>query len=188
MTPRKTKTAGLITKYYLQGREKLNSMIAKGGKVSLALDCWQSQNNHSFVGILGYWIDDQWRLQEHLLSMESVVGRHTGEALGKIVHKVICEYKLQQRLLAVTTDNASNNTSTLTQLSSSLRTNDDIRWDPKQNHIPCIAHTVQLVVKSMMEALRIEGQGGAGAAGKPMSSTTQIRRSIIFIQSQTDPI
>ena len=114
--------------------------------------------------------------------MESVIGRNTGELLAKAVHKVICEYKIQQRLLAITTDNASNYTSTLTHLSPLLRTNDDTRWDSKQNHFPCIAHTIQLVVKSMMQPLQIEGQGEAGAAGKLMTSAIQIRRSIIFIQ------
>jgi uncharacterized membrane protein YcjF (UPF0283 family) len=33
-----------------------------------------------------------------------------------------------------------------------------IRWQPGQNQIPCLAHVIQLVVKSVIEVLDIEAK------------------------------
>jgi ribosomal protein L4 len=44
-----------------------------------------------------------------LLAFQSLSDAHTDEMMTKIVVDILKKYKLENRLLAVTTDNASNN-------------------------------------------------------------------------------
>jgi hypothetical protein len=63
---------------------------------------------------------------------------------------------IYDQLLAITTDNASNNRTLCESLSERLRTSQGVSWPVKQNHLPCLAHVIQLVVKKLVESLNIE--------------------------------
>lgn len=156
LTPKRTKTARLLTQKCAEYKRSLQNNIISGGKVSLSLDGWSSQNGQSFIGILGYWIDGNWNMREHLLSLEVAEGQHTGVRLAAHVLNVLKEYHIHDRILAVTADNASNNQTLLTTLSE-LLAKEDIEWDAA-NQVPCLAHTVQLVVKDMICSIRSDEQ------------------------------
>ena len=64
-------------------------------------------------------------------------------------------WRIFERLLCITADNASNNLTMAGALERhcySLKR----KWDPQQGMIPCIAHIIQLCVESIVSALRIE--------------------------------
>ena len=65
-------------------------------------------NNKAFLGITGHCIDDGWAMQSLVLDFVPLQGEHTGEKLcGAFVGA--CERPgILDKLLGVTTDNASN--------------------------------------------------------------------------------
>lgn len=83
--------------------------LPSNAKISIALDCWTSPFQQAFMAITGYFIDDSWSFREVLLAFEPLHGSHTGANLGRILLQVLEKYNLTQRVLAITTDNASNN-------------------------------------------------------------------------------
>ena len=89
-------------------------------KVSLAVDGWSSPNHLAFLGINCYYIDRNWQYQEKLLGFEPVSGSHTGQKLAEVVESVLVKHKLETHLLAVTTDNASNNDTLWKELAEAL--------------------------------------------------------------------
>jgi hypothetical protein len=61
------------------------------------------------------------------------------------------------RLLGITTDNASSNNSMTRELQSILEAS-GIEWPALRNHIPCMAHVIQLALDAFMSSLGVEGR------------------------------
>jgi hypothetical protein len=60
------------------------------------------------------------------------------------------------RLLGITTDNASSNTSMTRELQSTLEAA-GIQWPALSNHIPCMTHVIQLALGAFMSSLGVKG-------------------------------
>lgn len=133
--------------------ELLND-LGQETKISLALDGWASSNHLSFLAIKGYYINTQWQLKEKLLDFIPIRGRHTGALMADEVLKLLSKSELQKKLLSITCDNASNN-STLTQSLQQGLQQLGISWSPSENTIPCLAHIINLVVQDIIQHLRL---------------------------------
>jgi len=59
-------------------------------------------------------------------------------------------------LLGIATDNASSNYSMTRELQSSLQAS-GIEWPAFRNHIPCMAHVIQLALGAFMSSLGVKG-------------------------------
>jgi hypothetical protein len=60
-------------------------------------------------------------------------------------------------LLGITTDNASSNYSMTRKLQSTLEAS-GIEWPALRNHIPCMAHVIQLALGAFMSSLGVKGR------------------------------
>jgi len=60
------------------------------------------------------------------------------------------------RLLGITTDNASSNYSMTRKLQLTLEAS-GIEWPALRNHIPCMAHVIQLALGAFMSSLGVTG-------------------------------
>ncbi len=74
--------------YEAQSLELFSDLGAET-KVSLALDCWSSPTNKSFLAITCYYISFTWEYREVLLGLEPVTGAHTGYNFALIVMQVL---------------------------------------------------------------------------------------------------
>ena len=79
-------------------------------KISLALDTWTSPNNLAFMAVTGYYIDENWQYREALFGFEPLTGTHSGPNLAVILRHVLEKHDILDQVFALTTDNASNNT------------------------------------------------------------------------------
>jgi len=61
------------------------------------------------------------------------------------------------RLLGIITDNASSNYSMTRELQSTLEAS-GIKWLALRNHIPCMAHVIQLALGPFMSSLGVKGR------------------------------
>ena len=114
-------------------------------KISLALNTWTSPNNLAFMAVTRYYIDENWQYREALLGFEPLTGTHSGPNLAVILRRVLEKHDILDRVFALTTDNASNNT-TLAKSLEELLTD----WQSDMMHIPCLAHVIQLVANSLL--------------------------------------
>ena len=86
----------------------------------MIVDGWRSVNRYSFQGIIVTWISPSWEFEQIVLDFDVLNGRHTGRALAESLHKVLSDFKICDKLLGVTTDNASNMCTMLVELESLL--------------------------------------------------------------------
>jgi len=123
-------------------------------KLSIALDAWTSGNHLSFLAVKGYYINNAWQLREKLLEFIPVRGRHSGLSMAKEVLQLLKSAGIIKRLLAITCDNASNN-STLSQTLESKLQEEGCSWSSRENTIPCLAHVINLVVQDIIYHLKL---------------------------------
>ena len=60
-------------------------------------------------------------------------------------------------LLGITTDNASSNYS-MTRSLQLLLEESGVEWCAEQNHMPCMAHVIQLALGAFMNSLGVKGR------------------------------
>jgi len=85
-----------------------------------------------------------------------VKGQHTGARLAVHLKDVLERFELtDSRLLGITTDNASSNYSMTRELQSTLEAS-GIEWPALRNHIPCMAHVIQLALGAFMSSLGVK--------------------------------
>ena len=122
------------------------------GRLSFAVDAWTSPNMHAFLGITVHWIDAEWQPRHVLLDVPPLLGRHEGANLCTIFTVTCRDFRVLPRLLAVTTDNASNNDTFLAHLETACR-EQDIPFGCESTHVRCIAHVINLAVQDFLGAL-----------------------------------
>jgi hypothetical protein len=132
--------------------------IVPDSKVALSLDCWSSPTRLSFMAILVHFIDKDWQLHEKLIGFESLTDIHSGQGLATVVNDTIKRFHLEQRVMSITTDNASNNGTLVKELNTCLEDalNEKlILVGEKIQHIPCLAHVIQLALQALLGKIRV---------------------------------
>ena len=85
--------------------------------IHLSLDSWTSGNHLPILGVIGHTLVGG-QLQEYVLALQEIQGRHTGENLAPIVLAILQDYSITHKLGYIQTDNATNNDTLMAALSS----------------------------------------------------------------------
>ncbi|KAK9847933.1 hypothetical protein MYU51_017407 [Penicillium brevicompactum] len=95
------------------------------------------------------FIDHDWNYREILLGFEPVHGSHTGINLGAVLFPLLQKHEIEDRVLTVTTDNASNSSALVMSHKGCVQ-----RLKLPSNipiiRMPCIAHVIQLSLKGLL--------------------------------------
>jgi hypothetical protein len=79
----------ILTRMYGRTVETIKEALPPDVKLSFTADCWSSTNKIGFLGILMYWLDKDWNMQEALIGFDRLTGKHTGAYLATIFLKVL---------------------------------------------------------------------------------------------------
>jgi hypothetical protein len=141
-----------------QIERQLLSGLVDGSKVSLSLDCWTSPFRQAFLGVVANYIDSSWNLKHDLIGFEHLEGIHSGLELAKVLMSCLMRYTLEGRVIAITTDNASNNKTLLKETEEMVKefSSEDGLFEGKIQHIPCLSHIIQLGLKALLGHIRLK--------------------------------
>ena len=128
--------------FVLQYQQETLQILPPGAKLSLALDCWTSPFQDAFMAITGYLLDKEWEYREVLLGFEPLSETHSGVNLVKVVLQILQKHQITDRVLAVTTDNASNNKTLMTAINDSIHEL-QLKTDSTIIQVPCLAHVMK---------------------------------------------
>ncbi len=143
------KTLLRIVSNYVDSFEKtLLRNVLLDAMLSVAIDCWMSQYQQSFLAICSYFIDASWQLQEVVLVFEPLYGQHSEENISKVPVGILQKPGVQDCLFALTTDNASNNGT------ASKFIQEHCKNHTKGRHIPCLAHVMQRSLGALLSNVR----------------------------------
>lgn len=130
-------------------QQNLLQTLPPNAKLSIALDCWTSPFQQAFMAVTSYFIDQEWNYRELLLGFEPLHGTHTGANLSAVLFELLQQHQIEDRVLAVTTDNASNNSTLIESIHDSIQSLELPGLTPIIR-IPCIAHIIQLSLKQLL--------------------------------------
>ena len=106
------------------------------------------------MAITVYCIDKGWNYREMLLGFEPLHGSHTGVNLSDVLHQLLKERGLLDRIFSVTTDNATNNETLIRALQEKLISTGAIGSRESIVRVPCMAHVIQLCLKQLLGHIR----------------------------------
>ncbi|XP_065652748.1 E3 SUMO-protein ligase ZBED1-like [Hydra vulgaris] len=93
--------------------------------------------NVSYLGLTCHLIDNNWMLNSFALGVHQTLDRHTSDNVSTHIRNIADEWGLFEKIFSIGTDNGRN----IVKAVSSF----------PFKHLPCFAHTVQLIIKSAIE-------------------------------------
>ncbi|XP_049831115.1 E3 SUMO-protein ligase ZBED1-like [Schistocerca gregaria] len=95
----------------------------------------------AYIAVTGHFINTNWNLKA--LVLETFPEKHTTLNISEALDNVISKWNIENKVVSITNDNASNMTAAVQLIHSG---NIDMQ------HVPCLAHTINLVVKSSLNS------------------------------------
>ena len=146
--PTRNTIKNFIIKSFNKRRDYIKDYIKTiPGKVALTTDIWSSLKNEGFLGITLHFIDENWILRHFTLDIFKIKGSHTGQAIADEIYKILLEFGLEHKAIAITTDNASNMISSARYLKVKFENNTFI-------HYRCVAHVLNIIVTTGLEVIK----------------------------------
>ena len=135
------------------------------------------------MAITAYFIDRDWRYREILLGFEPLDGPHSGLNLSNVLIELFKKHDITGRVLAITSDNASNNTTLVQAVQDSI---DSLQLpsSPVVVRIPCLAHVIQLSLRELLGSVKADPQNDN--IDKTISDVQAQARALRVTQNQKD--
>nr|GEY81208.1 hAT family dimerisation domain containing protein [Tanacetum cinerariifolium] len=95
-------------------------MVPEAGKSSMSRDRSLFMYNSD---VLPHWIKTgTWQMMKRVIAFEDIPVPHTGDALARMLRKVFVNFNLEDKIMSITLDDVSNNTSAIEFLIESIST------------------------------------------------------------------
>jgi hypothetical protein len=145
-----------ITTSYNQYLERFIQLIHNiPGKVGLTCDGWSNNKRRDYFVITIHWLSEDWNLKSATLDFIHFPPPHNTQSTVNVLLKTINFYKIERKIMGITSDNASEMIAAIRELRKvlNLEYNADIFYD---FHLRCICHVLNLGIQDAMKALKLE--------------------------------
>jgi len=105
---RQTVSKNLVPRLYNSTLEDLKKKVETALAVSLTTDGWTCINNRSYIAVTAHFIDGDGKMYSVCLGFEYFDQRHTSDNLAAFFKKIAIVWKVNNKVAAIVTDNASN--------------------------------------------------------------------------------
>ncbi len=126
----------VIPGQYIDLRRKVEAFLSTVKFCSITTDIWTAKyQTKGYLSLTCHSIDSEWTLRSTVLSTGELTADHTAQNISDALGELLCQWNIQEKVVASTTDNARN-------ISNAMRNLNILS-------IPCVGHTLQLsVIKS----------------------------------------
>ncbi|CAH1106703.1 unnamed protein product [Psylliodes chrysocephalus] len=169
---RQTFTQSLLPKKYETVKQTLHELLHSAEFVTATTDGWTSRANESYISVTAHFITKKWNFHSCLLDCFPYEKSHTAKNLSEEMQRVAIEWSITDKIFAVSTDNAANVVSSIKM----------IGW----SHIPCIAHTLNLVVLDCLKEID-QTRKKIKTIVEHFHRSTQANSKFFSIQKQINP-
>jgi hypothetical protein len=168
---RKTITADCVKKFQEQKQILQDVFRSANSRICLTMDMWTSNQTIGYMCITCHLLDDDWKLHKRIVKFCFMRTPHTGVAMFNEILKFIQEWNIEDKLFAITLDNASNNNAMVKLLKNNLLQKKMLCGKGRLFHHRCAAHVLNLICKA-----------GFGVINPIVH---KIRESVKFIEGST---
>ena len=136
--------------------------------VSLTFDEWTSIAGKNYLAITAHFVNSQ-KTIEKLLSFQNVSGKTKGDDLSLSIESIVKKFGLENKIISITTDNASNCALAIKKCYSI-----GFNGVPLV-HVRCAAHTLNLIVKEGLKHVECELQSVRKAVHSVRASPKRLK-------------
>ncbi|XP_050516425.1 E3 SUMO-protein ligase ZBED1-like [Diabrotica virgifera virgifera] len=129
----------LLSEFYTDISNKLQDILRNIDFVAITCDGWTSRAMESYVTVTCHYVDEHFKLNVVVLSTKALTNgiHHTAENIAETLLEIFNEWNMEQKVSCIVTYNAPNYIKACKML--------------KERHIPCYAHTLNLVVQDNLK-------------------------------------
>jgi hypothetical protein len=109
--------------------------------ISITADGYTSCQNYSYISATGHYISEKSNFISFCLGFAYVNGRHQTDNLKEALQKIFNNFKLEDKIMGIVSDNAPNIRNFLNSLKICMNI------EP----VRCIAHVLQFIVKNVID-------------------------------------
>ncbi|XP_073362074.1 zinc finger BED domain-containing protein RICESLEEPER 2-like [Aegilops tauschii subsp. strangulata] len=128
-------------------KEILKAALKNVDHISLTTDMWTSNQIISYMCVVAHYIDKHWRMQTRVLAFMELDPPHSRNVMAVALFECVTEWKIENKIVSITLDNASNNDSAVRDLKAMFSVRRGTDFEAKYFHVRCCAHIVNLVVQ-----------------------------------------
>jgi len=122
-------------------------------KISLTMDLWTSNRIVGYICITAHFIDEEWQPQKRIVKFTAIETPHTGIVMFNTMVKFIREWKIEDKLFALTLDNASNNGAMVKLMKTHLINKKMLFCGGRLFRQRCAAHVINLICQAGLDYL-----------------------------------
>ena len=138
MPGRKYFSQKAIPELYNNVREEVKSLVLEASNYALTTDMWSAENMAPYMSLTAHIITSDWELESKCLQTSFFPENHTAENISDALRDALEDWGLDEnKLSAITTDNAANITAAITK---------NLKW-PWLN---CFGHNLNLAVTNAL--------------------------------------
>ncbi|CAI2193314.1 4593_t:CDS:2, partial [Funneliformis geosporum] len=108
-------------------------LMSEAKYISFTTDLWTSRAKQGYIGVTASFMDSDFKIYDILLELKYLPYPHKAEHIRDALQTVMRTWNLQEKLIAITTDNGPNMVKAMSYFNNVTR-------------IPCTAHTLQLAI------------------------------------------
>ncbi|KAF5342776.1 hypothetical protein D9758_017115 [Tetrapyrgos nigripes] len=143
--PHPTTVSHDVKTVFAKTRQRISHWLRSyEGKLNFATDAWTSPNHYTYVVVTVHFEQEGIPLSLLLDSIE--LGKHSGENLAHAFIAILTDFGIDEKILSITCDNASNNNKMIEYLEKNL-----LEFPGTSNHTQCFNHIINLMAKSLLK-------------------------------------
>ncbi|XP_065642184.1 uncharacterized protein LOC136073856 [Hydra vulgaris] len=150
--PSQKKLRSLLTDLYREKIELLKSKLLSIKFLSITTDGWTSCQNYSYISATAHFISEKNNFISFCLGFAYLNGCHDADNLKDALLKILEKFKVDDKIMSVVSDNATNVRNCLNSLKVSLNI----------QPIRCMGHVLRLVVKNVINLVE-EGENDSSS-------------------------
>lgn len=144
--------AELIKRSKIHLTNQVCEKLANADSVGLTFDIWSAHKGaRGFGCVTAHYVDTHGTMQNIIIYFKSFLFPHNAQRIKEFIERAIDIFDLRGRVVAITTDNASNNIAAIKMMDKSIELT-SVNFG--LIHYKCVAHIFDLGVKSAMKELK----------------------------------
>ena len=120
--------------------------------IHFAVDLQSAPGSHAIFGVHVQWVDEFYELRKALIGLPEVTFSHCGKNQAAYLMEVLQDFGISHLVGYFTGHNASSNDTLLEALANNLFFEFDVQILPKQRHVHCLAHIMNLSLSAFLFA------------------------------------
>uniref|UniRef100_A0ACD5UPI0 Uncharacterized protein n=1 Tax=Avena sativa TaxID=4498 RepID=A0ACD5UPI0_AVESA len=141
-------------KVYESEKELLKKSLRDVEHISLTCDLWASNQTLSYMALVAHYIAADWVMQCRVLNFIELDPPHSGVIIAQAVMECLAEWKIEEKVISLTMDNASSNDVAAKNLMAKFVARKVPGFIPHHFHVRCCGHIVNLVVQDGLQPLQ----------------------------------